>query len=60
VVELVLSAPADPPFIMRERDAMNPPEAAAAEILGSGPVPKPVGTGVSVTGTHGYSLSTKT
>lgn len=37
MVELALSAPADPPFIMRERDAMNPPEKAAAEIVGSGP-----------------------
>lgn len=59
VLELALSAPADPPFIMRERDAINPPE-AAAEIVGSGLVPKPVATGVSVAETHSYSLSTQT
>ena len=37
MVLLALSAPSDPPFIMRERDAMNPPEKAVAEIVGSGP-----------------------
>jgi peptide/nickel transport system substrate-binding protein len=37
IVQLALSAPADPPFIMRERDAMNPPEKAVADIVGSGP-----------------------
>ena len=60
VVELALSAPADPPFIMRERDAVNPPEKAVAEIVGSDPVPKLVATGVSVAGTHSYSLRTQT
>jgi peptide/nickel transport system substrate-binding protein len=37
MVLLALSAPSDPPFIMRERDATNPPEKAVAEIVGSGP-----------------------
>ena len=37
MVLLALSAPSDPPFIMRERDAMNPPEKAVTEIVGSGP-----------------------
>ena len=36
VVLLALSAPSDPPFIMRERDAMNPAESAVTEIVGSG------------------------
>ncbi len=37
MVPLALSAPADPPFIMRERDAGNPPEKAVTDIVGSGP-----------------------
>ena len=37
MVLLALSAPSDPPFIMRERDAMNPAEKAVTEIVGSGP-----------------------
>jgi peptide/nickel transport system substrate-binding protein len=37
MVLLALSAASDPPFIMREMDAMNPPEKAVAEIVGSGP-----------------------
>ena len=37
LVLLALSAPSDPPFIMRERDAMNPAEKAVTEIVGSGP-----------------------
>ena len=37
IVLLALSAPADPPFVMRERDAMSPPEKAVAQIVGSGP-----------------------
>ena len=36
VVLLALSAPSDPLFIMRERDAMNPAESAVTEIVGSG------------------------
>jgi peptide/nickel transport system substrate-binding protein len=35
MVLLALSAPSDPPFIMRERDAMNPAENAVTEIVGS-------------------------
>ena len=35
--ELRLSAPSDPPFIMRQRDAINPAERAVTEIVGSGP-----------------------
>jgi peptide/nickel transport system substrate-binding protein len=37
IVLLALSAPVDPPFIMREREASNPAEKAVAEIVGSGP-----------------------
>src|SRR3954470_18607676 len=37
LVLLALSAPADPPYIMRERDAQNPAEKAVSEIVGSGP-----------------------
>ena len=32
-----LGQPFDPPFIMREKEAMNPPEKAVSEIIGSGP-----------------------
>ncbi len=32
-----IAQPFDPPFIMREREAMNPPEKAVSDIIGSGP-----------------------
>jgi peptide/nickel transport system substrate-binding protein len=37
MVLLALSAPSDPPFIMRQRDAMNPAEKSVTEIVGSVP-----------------------